>query len=315
MSKYSETYRLSGGITGSTRTRTWLALWVRTFLKFWKVWCSCGGGRSRWICFGTASLYSRWFMRMLIWGWSRTLMLSVPPDTGFMVAFDNVSTTRMRLKYMAQIWVRLKCMASNLRFDSASSSFSFPSVYLFWLLSTLQPGRNVKVGMCMAGFYRIGSRLIHSGRRHWECRQPRSNRFTTVDMAKILSQPRHYSIALLWSALLTGPCRLEHRSTEFWSTPEPVWAWEIMSSSDQPPVPGRTIILQQKRNGHAIVVRENNTITHEMYWWKKIQQNQLRKATIFKPFWEDFVHKWPQSQRIHSYHVTSTVAYRRRKAW
>jgi mannosyltransferase OCH1-like enzyme len=31
------------------------------------------------------------------------LDVSVPPDTGFMVAFDNVSTTRMRLKYMAQI--------------------------------------------------------------------------------------------------------------------------------------------------------------------------------------------------------------------
>jgi hypothetical protein len=90
----------------------------------------------------------------------------------------------------------------------------------------LQPGRNVKVGMCVCiGFYRIGSRLIHSGRRHWECRQPRSNRFTTVDMATnfVPTQTLQYCSIVKCSAY--WPCRLEHRSTEFWSwRTEPVWA-------------------------------------------------------------------------------------------
>jgi hypothetical protein len=66
-----------------------------------------------------------------------------------------------------------------------------------------------------------------------------------------------------------------------------------MSSSDQPPVPGRTIILQQKRNGHAIVVRENNTITHEMGVGdeKRFNRTSYAKGQRFSNhFGEDFVY-------------------------
>jgi hypothetical protein len=121
----------------------------------------------------------------------------------------------------------------------------------------------------MAGFYRIGSRLIHSGRRHWECRQPRSQQIHHCWYGQnfVPTQTLQYCSIVKCSAYWAVPFRsIDQQSSG--RRPEPVWAWEIMSSSDQPPVPGRTIILQQKRNGHAIVVRENNTITHEMYWWK-----------------------------------------------
>jgi mannosyltransferase OCH1-like enzyme len=102
MSKYSETYRLSGGITGSTRTRTWLALRVRTFLEVLEAFDALVAGAFKadlfryCVLFIHGGVYADVDMRLV-----SDLDVSVPPDTGFMVAFDNVSTTRMRLKYMA----------------------------------------------------------------------------------------------------------------------------------------------------------------------------------------------------------------------
>jgi hypothetical protein len=110
---------------------------------------------------------------------------------------------------------------SNLRFDSpALLSFSFPSVYLFLIIVSLQPGRNVKVGMCVwQGFIASApghpflADAIESVVNHVR------NRFTTVDMAtKFCPNPDITVLLYCEVLLLTGPCRLEHRSTEFWST-------------------------------------------------------------------------------------------------
>jgi hypothetical protein len=89
-----------GGITGSTRTRTWLALMSTHFppevLEAFDalVW----GAFKADLFLVLQSLYSRWCLCRCWYEAGLDLDVSVPPDTGFMVAFDNVSTTRMRLK-------------------------------------------------------------------------------------------------------------------------------------------------------------------------------------------------------------------------
>jgi hypothetical protein len=129
------------------------------------------------------------------------LDVSVPPDTGFMVAFDNVSTTRMKwwLKFEFGAWLQICVLIPQL-------SLSFSICLSFWLLFiSLQPGRNVKVGMCVYG--RV---LSHRLQAYPFWPTPLRVSSTTFEHSplliwpQILSQPRHYSIALLWSALFTA---------------------------------------------------------------------------------------------------------------
>jgi hypothetical protein len=89
---------------------------------------------------------------------------------------------------------------------------------------SLQPGRNVKVGMCVWQGFIASAPGLSILADAIECRQPRSNIHHCWYGHKFCPNPD--ITVLLYCEVFTGPCRLEHRSTEFWSwRSEPVWAW------------------------------------------------------------------------------------------
>jgi hypothetical protein len=84
------------------------------------------------------------------------LDVSVPPDIGFMVPFDRVSTTRIGFVH----GFKFDLLIRHLIFIS-SLSLLIVAHFLYPVPRQVQ-GRNVR----MAGFYGIGSRPSILGRRH-----------------------------------------------------------------------------------------------------------------------------------------------------